>query len=68
LAGGRTALAAEDPFAELRKAHVDRILIADSGMEPTTGEGVFWIHDSSIIRGLLDPIESKCRLGGDRAA
>ena len=58
LAGGRTARAAEDPFAELRKAHVDRILIADSGMEPTTGEGVIWIHGSSTIRGLLDLIKA----------
>jgi hypothetical protein len=56
---GRAALAAEDPFAELRKAHVDRILIADSGMNPTAGEGVIWIRDPSVIRGLLAPIQPR---------
>jgi hypothetical protein len=55
--GGRIVLAGDDPFAELRAAPIDRILICDSHMNPTTGEGVVWIRDSAEIGELLAPIE-----------
>ena len=55
---GRGAVAAEDPFAELRRAHIDRILVADAMMNPTDGEGVLWIREPGVIRGLLSPIQA----------